>query len=46
MLDAWINNQLRIISFHEVDGAEHYSSKENEFWDYIMKLAFVGYKLQ
>ena len=46
MLTAWINKQVKLVSFHEIEEAEIYVSNEGTFWNYIFALVSSGYRLQ
>lgn len=46
MLTAWINKQVKVVSFHEIEEAEIYKSKEDSFWSYIFALVSSGYRLK
>ncbi|MGN0350253.1 MAG: hypothetical protein ACI4ES_01275 [Roseburia sp.] len=46
MVRAWINENLKVISFHETEEAEVFEEREEAFWNYIMALVKCGYRLQ
>jgi len=43
---AWILHTKKIVSFHEVPGAEFYEADDADFWKYIFHLVEEEYKIQ
>jgi hypothetical protein len=42
---AWINDEDQVIAFREIDSARNYSATEGDFWNYIMELVMIGYRI-
>ncbi|MFQ8837828.1 MAG: hypothetical protein ACLR8L_08105 [Oscillospiraceae bacterium] len=36
--EAWIDEENRIVSFHEIPNSRYYSAEEHEFWQMIVSL--------
>ena len=44
--EAWLDEEKRIVSFHEIPGSRYYSAGENDFWQMIVSLIMTGYRVQ
>ena len=44
--EAWIDEENRIVSFHEIPNSRYYSAEEHEFWEVIVCLILAGYRVQ
>ena len=44
--EAWIDEENRIVSFHEIPNSRYYSAEEREFWQMIVSLILAGYRVQ
>ena len=44
--EAWLDEENRIVSFHEIPGGGYYSAEENDFWQMIVSLILTGYRVQ
>lgn len=44
--EAWMDEEKRIVSFHEIPGSRYYSAGENDFWQMIVSLILAGYRVQ
>lgn len=44
--EAWMDEENRIVSFHEISGSRHYSAEEHDFWQMIVSLILAGYRVQ
>lgn len=44
--EAWLDEGNRIISFHEIPSSRYYSAAERDFWEQILRLVLVGYRVQ
>ena len=44
--EAWLDEENRIISFHEIPDSRYYSAEEHEFWEMIVSLVLSGYRVQ
>ena len=43
---AWLDEENRIVSFHEIPGSRYYSAEEHDFWQMIIDLILAGYRVQ
>ena len=43
---AWIDDDARIISFHEIPGSRLLPASCGEFWNVILTLLEAGYRVQ
>lgn len=43
---AWILDDIALVSFHEIDGANLFEAEEDAFWGYILELIKQGYRVQ
>lgn len=46
MKRAWLLRKEKIISFHEVPGAELFEAEEEAFWEQFKRLVADGYRIQ
>ena len=44
--EAWMDEENRIVSFHEIPNSRYYSAGENDFWQMIVSLILAGYLVQ
>ena len=44
--EAWLDEENRIVSFHEIPGSRYYSAEEHDFWQMIVSLILAGYRVQ
>ena len=44
--EAWLDEENRIVSFHEIPNSRYYSAGENDFWPMIVSLILAGYRVQ
>lgn len=44
--EAWLDEEKRIVSFHEIPGSRYYSAEEHDFWQVIVSLILAGYQVQ
>ena len=44
--EAWLDEEKRIVSFHEIPGSRYYSAEEHDFWHMIVSLILAGYRVQ
>ena len=44
--EAWLDEEKRIVSFHEIPGSRYYSAEEHDFWQVIVGLIVTGYRVQ
>ena len=44
--EAWLDEENRIASFHEIPNSQYYSAEEHDFWQVIVSLILVGYRVQ
>ena len=44
--EAWLDEENRIVSFHEIPNSRYYSAGENDFWQTIVSLILAGYRVQ
>ena len=44
--EAWLDEENRIVSFHEISDSRYYSAEEHDFWQTIVSLVLAGYRVQ
>ena len=44
--EAWLDEENRIVSFHEIPNCRYYSAGENDFWQMIVSLILAGSRVQ
>ena len=44
--EAWLDEENRIVSFHEIPDSRYYSVEEPVFWQMIVGLILSGYRVQ
>ena len=44
--EAWLDEENRIVSFHEISSARSFSADEQTFWPVILELILSGYRVQ
>ena len=44
--EAWMDEENRIVSFHEIPNSRYYSAGKNDFWQMIVSLILAGYRVQ
>ena len=44
--EAWLNEEKRIVSFHEIPGSRYYSAEYQAFGNIIINLVLAGYQVQ
>ena len=44
--EAWMDEENRIVSFHEIPNSRYYSAGENDFWQMIVSLILAVYRVQ
>ena len=44
--EAWMDEENRIVSFHEVPNSRYYSAEEHDFWQMIVSLILAGYRVK
>lgn len=44
--EAWLDEENRIVSFHEISDSRYYCAGEAEFWMAIISLILAGYRVQ
>ena len=44
--EAWLDEEKRIVSFHEVPGSRYYGAEPETFWQVISGLILSGYRVQ
>ena len=44
--EAWVDEENRIVSFHEIPNCRYYSAEEHDFWQMIVSLILAGYRVQ
>lgn len=42
---AWIDEENKIVSFHEIDNGKMIAKAESLFWDFISGLTKSGYRI-
>lgn len=43
---AWIDRDEKIISFHPIESGELLAAEEHTFWEKVITLCKVGYRIQ
>ena len=43
--EAWLDEENRIVSFHEISDSRYYSAEEHDFWQMIVSLIMTGYRV-
>ena len=44
--EAWLDEENRIVSFHEIPNSRYYCAEETDFWQVIVGLIMAGYLVQ
>ena len=44
--EAWLDEENRIVSFHEIPGSRYYSTEDHAFWQRILRMVLAGYRVQ
>ena len=44
--ESWLDEENRIVSFHEISDSRYYCAEENNFWQMIVSLILSGYRVQ
>ena len=44
--EAWLDEENRIVSFHEIPDCQYYCAEETDFWQVIVSLIMTGYRVQ
>ena len=44
--EAWLDEENRIVSFHEIPDSRYYSTENQAFWNNIVNLFQAGYRVQ
>ena len=44
--EAWLDEENRIVSFHEIPDSRYYSTENQAFWNIIVNLVLAGYRIQ
>ena len=44
--EAWLDEEKRIVSFHEIPGSRYYSTEYQAFGNIIINLVLAGYRVQ
>lgn len=44
--EAWLDEENRIVSFHEIPNSRYYYAEEHDFWQVIVGLIMTGYRVQ
>ena len=44
--EAWLDEENRIVSFHEISDSRYCSAGEHDFWQVIFSLILAGYRVQ
>ena len=45
-MEAWIDREAKIVSFHQIEGEKILMIKDEAFWKWIRDLIARGYRLQ
>ena len=45
-VEAWLDEENRIVSFHEIPNSRYYSAVKNDFCQMILILILAGYRVQ
>ena len=43
---AWLDEERRIVSFHEIPDARRFDAGEDVFWEAVVALVLAGYRVQ
>ena len=46
LFEAWLDEENRIVSFHEIPDCQYYCAEETDFWQVIVGLIMAGYRGQ
>lgn len=46
LFEAWLDEENRIISFHEIPDSRYYCAEEDAFWSVITGLILNGFRVQ
>ena len=46
MKHGWLDEENRIVSFHEIPDSRYYSTENQAFWNIIVNLVLAGYRVQ
>ncbi len=44
--EAWLDDERRVISFHDIPNARYFTAPESVFWPAILELVLSGYRIQ
>ena len=44
--EAWLDEENRIVSIHEIPDCQYYCAEETDFWQVIVGLIMAGYRVQ
>ncbi len=44
--EAWLDDERRVISFHDIPNARYFTAPEPVFWPAILELVLSGYRIQ
>ena len=44
--EAWLDEENRIVSFHEIPDSRYCSAEEHDFWQMIVSLILAGSRVQ
>lgn len=44
--EAWLDEENRIVSFHEIPDSRYCSAEKHDFWQVIVGLILAGYRVQ
>ena len=44
--EVWLDEENRIVSFHEIPDSRYYCAEEHDFWQMIVSLILNGYRVQ
>ena len=44
--EAWLDEENRIVSFHEISDSRYYSAEEHDFWQMIVRLILAESRVQ
>ena len=45
MKHGWMDEENRIVSFHEISDSRYYSAAAHDFWQTIVSLILAGYRV-
>lgn len=43
--EAWIDEENKILSFHEIENSVRIEKPEEQFWVWVMDIARYGYRI-